>query len=69
MIPEPEERKRLYRRGEQLLVQEDVVIVPIYFNTANYLVKNRVKNWYSMAVGGQQIKNWSLTTDSDKLSK
>lgn len=66
MSPDSEERKRLYRRAEQLLVQEDVVIVPIYFNTANYLVKNRVKNWYSMAVGGQQIKNWSLTKTPSK---
>jgi oligopeptide transport system substrate-binding protein len=55
-----DERKQLYRRAEQLLVEDDVVIVPMYFNTADYLVKPRVKNWYNMAVGGQQIRNWSL---------
>jgi len=59
-ILDQDERKRLYHRAEQLLVQDDVVIIPMYFNTAHYLVKPRVKNWYNMAMGGQQIRNWSL---------
>ena len=63
MILDQDERARLYRRAEQLLVQDDVVIIPMYFSTAHYLVKPRVKNWYNMAMGGQQIRNWSLTKE------
>ncbi len=54
------ERKALYRRAEQILTAEQAAIVPLYFYTAQYLVKPRVKNWYSMALGGQHIRNWKL---------
>jgi len=57
---DPKIRKKLYRRAEQILCDEEAAIIPIYFETAQYLVKNRLKGWYHMAIGGQHIRNWSL---------
>ena len=57
---DPNKRKRMYYRAEQILCQEESAVVPIYFDTAQYLVKARVKGWYSMALGGQHIRNWYL---------
>lgn len=54
----PETRKKLYKRAEQILCEEECVVVPIYFETAHYLIKPRVKGWYNMAMGGQHIRNW-----------
>lgn len=54
----PRNRKAIYRRAEKILCEEECVVLPIYFETAQYLVKPRVKGWYSMALGGQHIRNW-----------
>ncbi|MBF0103181.1 MAG: ABC transporter substrate-binding protein [Desulfobacterales bacterium] len=53
-------RKKLYKRAEQILCEEQVAVIPIYFETAHCLVKPRVKGWYHMALGGQHIRNWYL---------
>lgn len=58
--PDPEERKKLYRRAEEILCEEEAGVVPLYFEVAHCLVKSRVNGWYHMAVGGQGIRNWSL---------
>jgi oligopeptide transport system substrate-binding protein len=60
------ERKELYKRAEEILTQEEVGIMPMYFYTAQYLVKPRLKDWYHMAMGGQHIRNWSF--DDGKAS-
>ena len=57
---DPQERKYLYREAEKILTEEAAAILPLYFYTAQYLVKPRVKGWYSMELGGQHIRNWSL---------
>jgi ABC-type oligopeptide transport system substrate-binding subunit len=54
------ERKKLYRRAEQILTEEEVAIVPLYFSNAQFMVKPWVKGWYPMAFGGQQIRHWYL---------
>ncbi len=59
-ISEPEARKALYKRAEQILCEEEVAIIPLYYSTAPMLVKPRVKGWYYMALGGQHIRNWAL---------
>jgi len=56
--PHPELRKQLYKRAEEILCEEVCTVVPIYFETAHYLVKPRVRGWYNMAMGGQHIRNW-----------
>jgi oligopeptide transport system substrate-binding protein len=57
---DPEDRKVLYARAEQILCEVFCAVVPIYFETAHYLVNPRVKGWYGMAMGGQHIRNWRL---------
>jgi oligopeptide transport system substrate-binding protein len=56
----PNVRKELYKRAEQILCEEECAVVPIYYETYHYLVKPRVKGWYNMAIGGQHIRNWKL---------
>jgi len=52
--------EELSHRAEQLLIEEDVAIVPLYFSNTRFLVKSRVKGWHNMVFGGQHIRNWSL---------
>jgi ABC-type oligopeptide transport system substrate-binding subunit len=56
----PKQRQDLYLDAEQILIEEEVAIVPLYFATTQFLVKPWVKNWYYMAFGGQQVCNWAL---------
>ncbi len=55
-----QKRQQLYQLAEIILNQDETVILPLYFSSATYLVKPRIKNWYAMAFGGQQIRNWAL---------
>jgi ABC-type transport system substrate-binding protein len=57
---EPEKRQQYYRRAEQILVGEEVAILPVFFETPPMLVKPWVRNWYNKAFGGQHIRDWSL---------
>lgn len=57
---DPTERKRLYRRAEQILTEEEAAIVPMYYSNAQFLVKPWVKGWFNMAFGGQHIHAWAL---------
>ncbi|MDM8559782.1 peptide ABC transporter substrate-binding protein [Candidatus Parabeggiatoa sp. HSG14] len=59
-ISNPAERKKLYYRAEQILTEEEVAIIPLYFSNIQFLVKPWVKNWYPMAFGGQHIRYWAL---------
>ncbi len=59
-VTDPIERKILYRQAEEILVKKAAVVMPLYFDNVQFLVKNRVKGWYNMAFGGQHILNWSL---------
>ena len=60
---DPKQRKAFYRRAEQILTEEECAILPIYFETAQYLVNPRLKGWYHMAMGGQHIRNWGFYED------
>lgn len=53
-------RMKLYERAEQILCDEECAVVPLFFETAQYLVKPRVKGWYHITLGGQHIRNWYL---------
>ncbi|MBE9561263.1 MAG: peptide ABC transporter substrate-binding protein [Proteobacteria bacterium] len=59
-IFEPQERKQLYQRAETILNEEDVAIVPIYFENTQFLVKPWVKGWKNTGFGGQRIHTWWL---------
>jgi len=59
-VIEHDKRKQLYQRAEQILTEESVVIVPLYFANEPILVKPRLKQWYGMAFGGQHVRDWQL---------
>jgi ABC-type oligopeptide transport system substrate-binding subunit/ABC-type branched-subunit amino acid transport system substrate-binding protein len=60
VISDINERKRLYKRAEKIVCGEQAIVFPLFFESAHYLVKQRVKNWTHMTFGGQHIRNWSL---------
>lgn len=59
---DPALRLRLYREAERILCEEQAAIMPLFFHTAGYLVKPRVKGWYHNPMGGQHLRNWRLAT-------
>lgn len=61
----PAIRQQLYQQAETILNETDAAIVPISFATAAYLVQPRVKNWFHMALGGQQIGLWKLADQKE----
>ena len=55
------EKQKLCIEAEKILCNKEALIIPIYFDTAHYLVNTRVKGWYHMPIGGgQHIRDWSL---------
>jgi len=54
------QRKDFYMHAERILCEEDVVVIPIFFDLAHSIVKSRIGGWYHMAIGGQHIRNWHL---------
>jgi ABC-type oligopeptide transport system substrate-binding subunit/ABC-type branched-subunit amino acid transport system substrate-binding protein len=60
-----EARKNLYYRAEQILCKEECVMIPIYFEAANYLINPRIKGWYSMPMGSQHIRDWYFEKSKD----
>jgi oligopeptide transport system substrate-binding protein len=58
-------RNILYQKAEKILIQEECVIMPLFFETAKYLIKPRVKNWSFLPTYGQQLMQWSIE-DQDK---
>jgi len=55
-----EERYLLYQQAEHILIQENASVLPIFFESAQYLVQPRINGWYHMPVGGQHIDRWSF---------
>ncbi|MBF0449804.1 MAG: peptide ABC transporter substrate-binding protein [Candidatus Magnetomorum sp.] len=57
---DPIKRQKIYRKAEKLIVHDETSIMPIYFETAKYLINPCLKNWYPMPIGGQLVKDWSV---------
>ena len=53
-------RKQNYFRMDDMLVQKETLVVPIYYESDHYLIRPRLKGWYHMPLGGQNIKDWQL---------
>lgn len=51
-------RKDLYRRAEQILCEEESAIIPIYYYTAQFLIKPWLQNFQHIPFQGAQIRNW-----------
>ncbi len=58
--PDSQQRLKLYFEAERILNKTSASIFPLFFETAQYLIKPRVKDWYPMPIGGQHIYRWSL---------
>ena len=59
-IIDPVKRKEVYRKAEKILVHDETSIMPIYFESAKYLINPFLNNWYPMPIGGQLVKDWSI---------
>jgi ABC-type oligopeptide transport system substrate-binding subunit len=57
---DPAERKRLYRRAEEILCREEAAIAPIYFYTRVTLTKPYLRARIA-PMGGNHIRDWSFT--------
>ena len=55
-----EQRHQLFKRAEVILCEEECALMPVYFESAHYLVKPRIKDWQAMSMGGQHIRDWSF---------
>jgi ABC-type oligopeptide transport system substrate-binding subunit/ABC-type branched-subunit amino acid transport system substrate-binding protein len=53
-------RKKLYSQIDDILIHKECILVPLYYDTAHYLVQPRVKGWNHMPLGGQMINQWQL---------
>ncbi len=58
-LTDPAERQALYAEAEQILVFEDVAIIPIYWYSDPELTKPYVERTYSVG-GDQRFENWSV---------
>ncbi len=56
-----EQRSSLYQNAEKLITSELCLGAAIYNGYAHYLVSPRVSGWNHQAIGGQQIRSWSLS--------
>ena len=59
-IPDPEKRKNLYLNLQQILLEDEAVIIPLYYEPNKALVKPRVKNFYINPVNIMYLKNIEL---------
>ena len=53
-----DKRNTLYKQAERLLVNEQCIVAPLYYDTAHWLVKPRLKKWRYSPIGGQQVLDW-----------
>jgi len=58
--PDQNQRFILYQKAEKILVKKECAIVPLFFETAKYLIKPRIKNWFFLPTYGQQLMHWSI---------
>jgi len=56
---DPAKRYELYKRSEQILCEEEVGIVPLYYMALNEMVKPRLYRTFS-PLGGQHFDQWKV---------
>lgn len=64
---DPEERKAMYKRAEQILVDEEAAIAPIYYYTTVNLTKPWLERHY-FGLGGQDFCNWKIDWEAKKAA-
>ncbi len=55
-----EERLEVYMQADRVLCQEEVAVIPLFYEISPVLVKSRVEGWNYSAMGGQQLQQWSF---------
>jgi len=53
-------RNQLYKKAENILVNEQAVFIPLFFDVGKYLIKSSVKNSPIIPTYGQQLMKWQL---------
>jgi ABC-type oligopeptide transport system substrate-binding subunit len=59
-VQDPAERRRLYRRAEEILTQEEAVIAPVYFYTQVTLTPPYLQARLA-PLGGNHLRDWRFT--------
>jgi oligopeptide transport system substrate-binding protein len=59
-VQNPAERKRLYRRAEEILTQQEAVIAPVYYYTRMTLTKPYLQARQA-PLGGNHLRAWRFT--------
>ncbi len=54
------EKSGLFDRIDRFLCRDECLLVPMYRENANYMVKPGLKGWRPMATGGRHIRAWRL---------
>ena len=56
----PSMRAKLYNQAQKILLEEDVVIIPLFLESLDYLLSPRVKNFNLDQMNNMFIKNFNL---------
>ncbi len=56
---DPAKRKELYRQAEEILIEQDVAIIPLYWYTKVEITKPYVNRTYSL-IGNEAFEKWTL---------
>jgi oligopeptide transport system substrate-binding protein len=60
-LDDEEERRELYAQAEEILVDTDAAIIPIYWYTTVVVTKPEVQRTFSVLGGLQHIEKWDIT--------
>ena len=53
-------RKNLYDKAQRILLEKDAVIIPLFNESLNYMVSDRVQYHFLNSMGDVFFKNFSL---------
>ncbi|MCI5133969.1 MAG: hypothetical protein D3920_02630 [Candidatus Electrothrix sp. AW2] len=48
--------KTAYRQADKILCQDEVAVLPIFYQTSPVLIKSKVQGWQQAIIGGQQLE-------------
>ena len=56
-------RTQLYKKAENILVRDEAVFIPLFFDAGKYLIKPSIKKSPIIPTYGQQLMRWQLKTN------
>jgi oligopeptide transport system substrate-binding protein len=60
VLDDTQARIDLYAQAEQILIEDEAAIIPIYFYASNEMTKPNVERSYSIT-GQQRFEEWDIT--------